>query len=305
MSIKDITIVITSFKSDEIIRNCLNSIDRQYRIILVENSNNLELKKSIEREFTNVECILTGENFGYGKANNIGLKKVKTKYALILNPDATLHASALENFFKTVDQISEFAIIGPYIQVKKDENKITDGKNSNPILVKNVKGFAMFLNMQEFQDVCFFDENFFFYFEEIEESITLQCQTIHNRIIDIKSETTGNIVNKNYKRGKIVNSNEFLVEISMEDRQELLNSYIKELERNKKEILINEQKRDNLILKTKEQIKLYEIEYQSAQQLIDKGLSSKSKLSLASFNLANARSNLMDIELTINLKLQI
>ena len=133
--------------------------------------------------------------------------------------------------------------------------------------------------------------------EEINKSITLQGQTIHNRIIDIKSETTGNIVNKNYKRGKIVTSNELLVEISIEDRQELLNSYIKELERNKKEILINEQKRDNLILKTREQIKLYEIEYQSAQQLIDKGLSSKSKLSLASFNLANARSNLMDIEL--------
>ena len=133
--------------------------------------------------------------------------------------------------------------------------------------------------------------------EEINKSITLQGQTIHNRIIDIKSETTGNIVNKNYKRGKLVTSNELLVAISIEDRQELLNSYIKELERNKKEILINEQKRDNLILKTREQIKLYEIEYQSAKQLIDKGLSSKSKLSLASFNLTNARSNLMDIEL--------
>ena len=60
------------------------------------------------------------------------------------------------------------------------------------------------------------------YFEEIEESIALQGQTIHNRIIDIKSETTGNIISKNYKRGKIVTSNEILVEISMENRQELL-----------------------------------------------------------------------------------
>ena len=135
------------------------------------------------------------------------------------------------------------------------------------------------------------------YSEEIEESITLQGQTIHNRTIDIKSETTGNIINKNYKRGKIVTSDEILVEISMEDRQELLNSYTQELKRNKKEILINEKKRDNSIYKIKEQIKLYEIEYQSAKQLIDKGLSSKSKLSLASFNLANAKSNLNDIEL--------
>ena len=135
------------------------------------------------------------------------------------------------------------------------------------------------------------------YAEEIVPSITLQGQTVYNRTINVKSETTGNIINKNYKRGKIVTSNELLVEISIEDRQELLNSYTKDLERTNKEILINEQKKDNSILKTKEQIKLFEIEYQSAKQLIDKGLSSKSKLSLASFNLANAKSNLRDIEL--------
>ena len=64
----------------------------------------------------------------------------------------------------------------------------------------------------------------------------------------------------------------------MEDRKELLNSHTKDLQRINKEILIIEKKRDNSILKTKEQIKLYEIEYQSAKQLIDKGLSSKSKL---------------------------
>ena len=168
MSTKDITIVVTSFKSDKIIRNCLNSIDRQYQVILVENSNNLELKKSVEREFSNVECILTGENFGYGKANNIGLKKVNTKYALILNPDATLHKNTLENFFEAIKQVPKFAIMAPHVQEKKDENKKIDNKNSSPILVKNVKGFAMFLNMSEFQNIGFFDENFFFYFEEID-----------------------------------------------------------------------------------------------------------------------------------------
>ena len=164
MSIKDITIVITSFRSDAMVKSCLNSIDNQCHIILVENSNDLLFKKNIEIEFSNVECILTGENLGYGKANNIGLKKVKTKYALILNPDATLQAFTLEYFFEAIKQVPEFAIMAPYVQEKKDENKKIDSKNSSPILVKNVKGFAMFLNMSEFQDVGFFDENFFFLF---------------------------------------------------------------------------------------------------------------------------------------------
>ena len=43
MSIKDITIVITSFKSEKKIKKCLNSIDKECKVINIENSNNLKL----------------------------------------------------------------------------------------------------------------------------------------------------------------------------------------------------------------------------------------------------------------------
>jgi len=165
MSIKDITVVITTFRSNEKIKNCLNSIDKQCKILLVENSANLEFKKNMEKEFSNVECIITGDNLGYAKGNNIGLERVQTKYALILNPDATLHTATLENFFQTAYQIPDFAIMAPYIQTNAEGR---ENKSSTPIPVNNVKGFAMFLNISEFIEVGFFDEIFFFYFEEID-----------------------------------------------------------------------------------------------------------------------------------------
>ena len=168
MSNKDITVVITSFKSGQIIKNCLNSIDRDCKVILVENSGDLDFKKKIEQEFANVECILTGENLGYGKANNIGLKKVTSKYALILNPDTILQSDTIKNFFESTKRVPKFAVIAPFVQEEKDENKKINTDTSNPIQVKNVKGFAMFLNISEFQQIGFFDENFFFYFEEID-----------------------------------------------------------------------------------------------------------------------------------------
>ncbi len=168
MSIKEITIVIASFKSEKKIKNCLNSIDKQAKVLVIENSNNLSFKENLEKEFSNVECVLAGANIGYGSANNIGLKKVKTKYALILNPDATLHSSALENFIKATEKIYDFAIMAPYIQEEKDKFDKNYLKNISPVEVENVKGFAMFLNISEFREVGFFDENFFFYFEEID-----------------------------------------------------------------------------------------------------------------------------------------
>ena len=134
-----------------------------------------------------------------------------------------------------------------------------------------------------------------FKFSQIDQSIELQGQTTHNKKIDVKSETTGNIINITFKRGDRVSKGDELIRISIENREELLNSAKKDLERLYKELELNEKNKVNRLSQNKELIKLYEIEFASAKQLIDKGLSSKSKLSLASFNLANARSDQEDI----------
>ena len=164
MSIKDITIIIVSFKSDEKVKKCLNSINGQCKVIVVENSNNLEFKKIFESNYDNVECIIAGDNIGYGKANNLALKKISTKYALILNPDTILNKSTLNEFIKTTKLVPDFAILAP-----KEQHRHDQIKNNNKIeLVNNVKGFAMLLSLSKFQDIGYFDENFFLYFEDID-----------------------------------------------------------------------------------------------------------------------------------------
>ena len=162
MSQNKITIVITTYKSENKIINCLKSIDRNYRVVVVENSNNQNFKNEIEKKFTNVECVLAGQNLGYAKGNNLGLSKVQTEYALIINPDATLHKDTIKNFFKTTNVIKNFAIIGPAIQDEKNLSNNLDSLTE----VNFVKGFAMFLNIKEFKEIGFFDENFFIYLEE-------------------------------------------------------------------------------------------------------------------------------------------
>ena len=167
MNIEDITVVITSFRSTKKIFSCLKSIGTKVKIIIVENSNDLTLKKETEKLYSNLKCHVSPENLGYAKGNNLGLSKVKTKFALIINPDAQLKKDSLQNFLTTASKIKKFSIISPFIQEKKDEEKFQE--NETKILeVDNVKGFAMFLNIEEFKDIGFFDENFFIYFEEID-----------------------------------------------------------------------------------------------------------------------------------------
>ena len=162
-----LTVVINTFKSEDKINQCLNSISSNYKVIIIENSNNHDFKKKIEEKYPNVQCYLTGENLGYAKGNNYGLSKVKSQFALILNPDTKLEKETISNFLERAERIKDFAIIGP---AKQEEfSKIDLNENKDQIFqVSHLKGFAMFLNMKQFEEVGFFDKNFFIYLEEID-----------------------------------------------------------------------------------------------------------------------------------------
>ena len=167
MSNKDITIIITSFKSEKKILNCINSLGEDLKIIVIENSNDKKLKNKLEIKYTNLKCILSNNNLGYAKGNNLGLSMVDTKYALIINPDAEVDNQAINNFFITAKNKPDFAIIAPFIQDSRISEP-SEKENKGVYEVKSVKGFAMFLNLDQFKDIGFFDENFFIYFEEID-----------------------------------------------------------------------------------------------------------------------------------------
>tara|TARA_Y100000768_G_scaffold374259_1_gene343800 strand:+ start:427 stop:1260 length:834 start_codon:yes stop_codon:yes gene_type:complete len=195
MDSKELTIVIVTFKSNKKIINCLETIPNEIPIIIVENSNDGVFKKEIENKFKNVSCILVGENKGYSVANNIGLNNVKSKYALVLNPDTTLEKDAIHNFFDFVKLEKDFWLLGP----ANDQMADLHFKESSLQEVTNLKGFAIFFNMSKFNGK-FFDENFFLYFEEIDlcKRVKLNMGKIFvNKNIVINHEGASS-VNKDY-----------------------------------------------------------------------------------------------------------
>ena len=167
MNNKDITAVITSFRSENKILNCINSLGRDFKIIVIENSNDKKLKEKLDNKYPNLKCILSDKNLGYAKGNNLGLSMVETKYALIINPDAEVQGQAINNFFVTAKNKPDFAIIAPFIQETRN-SELSEDIKKGIFEVSSVKGFAMFLNLNQFKEVGFFDENFFIYFEEID-----------------------------------------------------------------------------------------------------------------------------------------
>ena len=152
------TIVTVTYKSENIIETFLNRIDNKFKIIVVENSNNIKFKNKLEKKYKNLECILTGSNIGWAKANNIGLKNIKTKYSLIINPDTIIDSRTIVNIEKKAELIKNFSILSPvYDQVfnflknkydKFDLNKLSE-KKYNLIKTNYVNGNCLFVNMND------------------------------------------------------------------------------------------------------------------------------------------------------------
>ena len=82
----EVTIVILSHKSKDLVINFINRIYDKFKIIIIDNSNDLELKKEIEKNYSNIVFKFVINN-GYGAAINFASTLVNTKYFLINNPD--------------------------------------------------------------------------------------------------------------------------------------------------------------------------------------------------------------------------
>ena len=171
ISRQNLSIVIVSLKSENVIHQCIKSIDQNIPIIVVENSNNKRFKEDLESKYRNLQCILSQSNIGMGAGNNIGIKLAKTDYVLILNPDVTLLSNTLNEIFLASKKIEEFSILSP---ISSDINYpnygMFDKRNKihvdeSPFKVDYVDGFAMLFNKNKFKGEYYFDENFFLYLE--------------------------------------------------------------------------------------------------------------------------------------------
>ena len=165
ISRQNLTIVIVTLKSENIIDQCLESIDKNVPIIVVENSNNQKFKNKLESKYQNLKCILAESNLGMGAGNNIGIKEAKTEFILILNPDVLLEKNTLDELFLASQKISNFSIIAP-LEKKYINYGIPNNENNEfPFEVQWVDGFAMLLNKKKFKEEIYFDEEFFMYLE--------------------------------------------------------------------------------------------------------------------------------------------
>ena len=214
----NLSAVIVSFKSENLIDKVLNKLSRLKEVIIIENSQQRYFKKKIEKKYKNVRVIIPPKNLGYAKAFNIGYKICKSDYVLTLTPDVKFENNTIKNIINLIKSFKNFTLIAPEYKNQKIHKNFVSLKKQKK--TKKIKKFLLeevkeidwcfcLLNKKKLKNKRILDENFFMYFETIDfcRKIYLNKQKMFV-IKNLKFEHFGtSSTNKKYNFKILINRN--------------------------------------------------------------------------------------------------
>lgn len=196
---KKLTISIVNFNGGQYLLSCLKSLERvkeevDYDVFVIDNASSDGSLESAKNKFSKISYISNKENLGFGKAHNLVLKKAKTPYILILNPDCEVMPETLEYLIDFMENNPEVGVCSPKIEkadgtldmashrgfptpwvsflyfVLNDDRlyHLTDRDFSKTHEVDSVVGAFMLMSKKVLEEVGYFDEDYFLYGEDID-----------------------------------------------------------------------------------------------------------------------------------------
>jgi len=122
----DLSIIIVSYNTKELLVDCLRSIQKAVQFIsaevfVVDNNSSDGTVSLIKKKFPKIKLKANKQNLGFSKANNQALTLIRGKYVLILNPDTKLMSD-------TITKMIDFMQDNPQVTVSTCKVELPNGQ---------------------------------------------------------------------------------------------------------------------------------------------------------------------------------
>ncbi len=198
----DITAVIVTYRSAEMIEDCLRSLDgagtsHSVRAVVVDNASDdgsVDVVARVASEIaTPVEVVARGTNDGFGVGCNVGLARADGQWVLFLNPDTKCPPGALDALVATAEAHPRAGIVAPalvgrdgrvqptlervyrlgrvvlgLVRIGGANRPYPPPESGPPIEVPWVHAAAILMRVEVARSVHGFDERFFLYAEDMD-----------------------------------------------------------------------------------------------------------------------------------------
>lgn len=200
----DLSIIIVSYNTKKITKDCLESINRsltgtkiKYEIVVLDNNSHdgsPQLLETMSQDnYNNLIYKQTGQNLGFGKGTNLGVKIAQGQYVLLLNSDTIILNRAIEklyNFYVENEKQVHFLgakllnrdltpqpsaarfftlpVIFATLLLKGDYWELTRSSPNKFCQVDWVSGACIMTTKKLYLRLGGFDKNIFMYMEEVD-----------------------------------------------------------------------------------------------------------------------------------------
>lgn len=225
----DLSVIILSYNVRDLLRNCLHTVfasrgQMQIEVFVVDNCSHDASTTMVREEFaayisdpvvTNgisytLDVIDAPRNGGFSYGNNIGLRRSKGRYVLLLNPDTELPPDALQSMVDYLDTHPQAGVAGPKLVLRDGRLDLACRRSfptpqvslyrmlmlsklfprsprfagynmtyldpDTPTEVDSVVGAFMMVRREAMEQAGYMDESFFMYGEDLDWALRIkQC----------------------------------------------------------------------------------------------------------------------------------
>jgi hypothetical protein len=199
-----ITVVIVSYNTCDILRNCLEALFRNnegidMEVIVVDNDSRDGTPDMVRNEYPKVRLIANRVNLGFAAANNQAFTVSSGRYIVLLNPDAYLKPASVANGIEFMDRhprcgLCGGKIVSPEGRLEPSARRFPSALSklltisglswrypASPLLNRHefggfahdrpmgvdwVPGTFTIVRREMLDSIGFFDERFYLYYEE-------------------------------------------------------------------------------------------------------------------------------------------
>ena len=180
---ESVTVVIVTYNSARVIRDCLKSVTAAKKVIVVDNASTDSTCDEVLRVLPSAQLIRNTVNTGFGAAVNQGMAAVETEYGFNCSPDARLCDGAMQALLSAARDNPGAAMVAPYLRrpdgrpelyvMGPGEIRHTEmaAKPAGDFCTWFVMGGFFLCPMLAWRRVGGFDERIFLYVEDVDLSI--------------------------------------------------------------------------------------------------------------------------------------
>lgn len=231
----DVSIVIVSFNARVDLERCLQALHatppaRSHEVLVVDNASS-DGSAEAARQHAGVTVIEPGENLGFARGTNVGIRASHGTNLLLLNSDTVVPAGTIDRLLDVFDAHPDVAVAGPRLVDTAGRAELSFGRMVGPLnefrqkhaagtdeatrqerFPDWVSGACLLVRRRDAEAVGLLDERYFMYLEDVDFCAAIRArgrrvmfvpgvEVVHVRGQSAKSAAAG--TSRAYRRSQL------------------------------------------------------------------------------------------------------